>query len=107
MQAARSSLDSATAYAASASGNPGNLIPSLDGVEPHYGTRAAFRAAESLLTWLQGQAVGPISFGRLGGAASQELSEAQLYLGWTVAMSHRPPWSSCVHACLMYQWCCV
>lgn len=55
------------------SGNPGG--PSLEGLPPHYGTRAAQQAADSFLTWLQGQAAGPASFGGLGFAASRSLGE--------------------------------
>ncbi len=68
-------MDSAAAYASSLASSSGNLGPSLTGLEPHYGTRAAQHAAESLLTWLQGQAIGPASLGSLGGAVSRDLSE--------------------------------
>ncbi len=74
-QAGQRSMDSAAAYASSLASSSGNLGPPLTGLEPHYGTRAAQHAAESLLVWLQGQAIGPTSFGSLGGAFGRDLSE--------------------------------
>ena len=76
IQAGQRGVESAAGYlnsVAANSGNPGG--PSLEGLPPHYGTRAAQQAADSFLTWLQGQAGGPASFGGLGFAASRSLGE--------------------------------
>jgi hypothetical protein len=77
---ARTNVDNAADYAGRLGADPGSLFPALEGLQPHYGTHAIQQAADGLLSWLQGQALGPFSFGSLGGAASRELSEYSLVL---------------------------
>ncbi|CAL8467304.1 g6841 [Coccomyxa elongata] len=84
-QAGQRGMDSAAAYASSLASSSGSLGPSLTGLEPHYGTRAAQHAAESLLTWLQGQAIGPASLGSLGGAVSREFRDGMAALAGVLA----------------------
>jgi hypothetical protein len=78
LQAGHRIAEGMGASASGAAGRLGELSGDFSGLrdlEPHYGTHAAQRAAESLLQWLRAQSLGPLSLGSLGGSASLELRE--------------------------------
>lgn len=71
LQGAGASISDAAARLGSSlsGGDPSGL----QNLEPHYGTHAVLRAADSLLAWLQRQSLGSLSFGALGGGATLEM----------------------------------
>ena len=83
-QAGQRGVEGAAAYVNTLTASSGNFGPSLQGLPPHYGTRAAQRAADSLLEWLQGQTSGPASLGGLGFAASRTLGELTFFPNQTL-----------------------